>query len=159
MNFGRGLRILFGLIVAWGAGILALAILALVTPDIWNAGLEFLKASALSLFLAEDPAQTVLAGSEHVQRLAFAALIMPVALSAAVAESFRIGSFLWHAIAPAVIAAISPWLVLQAGSYPASGILPSNPAVTAVLFASGIVGGTVYRLIACSFEPATVRRS
>ncbi len=159
MTVVRGIRILFGLILAWGSGILTLVVLALFTPEVWNTGLEFLATAAYSSLLANDPVRVVTVDAERAQRLIFAVSIMPVALSAATAELFRIGNFLWHAVAPGAVAALIPWLFMQSGAYPIDTVLPDNSTVTTALLVSGIVGGTVYWLIARPLQTPVVRRS
>lgn len=142
------LLIPFALLVAIGAGMLALLIASVVSPDIGlliGGGFERL---IWALFdQAEDsldPGPTAEVALTLLGRLGFAIMVAPVAIVAVASELFRIRSGLIQSGSTGLLAALLPLAVLRLARTPS----PAELQVISALFLVGAATGFVYWLIA-----------
>lgn len=142
------LLIPFALLVAIGAGMLALLIASVVSPDIGlliGGGFERLLWALFDQ--AEDgfdPGPTAEAALTLLGRLGFAIMVAPVVIVAVVSELFRMRSGLVLSGSTGLLAALLPLAMLRLARTPN----PAELQVISALFLVGAATGFVYWLIA-----------
>ncbi|WP_186419860.1 hypothetical protein [Bosea sp. CS1GBMeth4] len=142
------LLIPFALLFAVGAGLVALLVAGVASPDLGllvGGGFERLMSTLFDQ--AErgfDPGPTAEAAFALLGRLGFAILVLPVVLVAVASELFRLRSGLIQSGLTGLLAALLPLAVLGMTRAPNA----AEMQVVAALFLVGAATGFVYWLIA-----------
>ncbi|RDJ20584.1 hypothetical protein DWF00_08060 [Bosea caraganae] len=142
------LLIPFALLVAMGAGLFALLIASVVSPDIAlliGGGFERLVWALLDQAGSGfDPGPTAEAAFTLLGRLGFAIMVAPVVIVAVASELFRLRSGLIQSGLTGLLAALLPLAMLRLARTPS----PAELQIIAALFLVGAATGFVYWLIA-----------
>lgn len=142
------LLIPFALLVAMGAGLFALMIASVSSPDIAlmiGGGVQRLFDALFGLAESGiDPGPAAQAAFALVARLGFAIIVAPVLTVALVAEIFRLRSGIVQMGLAGLVAALLPLAMLRISRAPTGAELQ----VVAGLFLVGAAAGFVYWLIA-----------
>jgi hypothetical protein len=134
----------FGLLLAIAAGVMALAVAALLDPALSGPLANALALGAMSLVDAllahEDPGPVIEPVASGLARLAFALFVAPPVFSALACELVGTRRLLAHAGLAALLAAAAPFLLRGSGR----GATPEEVHVAAVLALVGAAAGAVY---------------
>lgn len=144
----RVLVVLCGLVLAWSAGTVFLAVGGLAVPATRElaADLTFgsLFAAVAALFAADAPDRVWLAVAVAFWTLTAALLLLPPLVAAVAGELAGARSFVWYAGLSGGLTAAIAWIGHAGGHGP-------NPAETkllTLLFLTGAVAGLVYWMVA-----------
>ncbi len=144
----RLLRVALGLILAWGIMAVAFTTVSGATPDLWQVVFDAAETASIHILAADDPARAMLGNVDFVKRLLCAVFVMPVLISAATGELFRLSSAWWHILVPGLIASAIPWLLTFPDNTGNPLPAPADASIAAMLLFTGLVGGAVYWLVA-----------
>jgi hypothetical protein len=153
----------FGFVLAVGAGAIFLIVSALLDPATREAGFAA-ATSGLFAFVEED----VGAGGWSVPLATFgfiiwsmiiATCVAPLAVAALIGELAGARSLLWYAGASATLAGASPWIARAAmGLDRARDASPLELRIALLFFLTGALAGTIYWLIAAPPPPRQMAR-
>ncbi len=164
------LRILFLLPLAFAFAIPAAAMFLFVAGLMEPAGRDLalalvdalaqLVADAIWLDAVPDVALPV---AWSLWRASLAVLVAPVLCAGLAGEIFRVRSYVYYAGVTGLVTALVPWVArTRLGIGSGAGLRGMDPAelrLTAILFVTGVVAGTIYWLIAGRTAGPRVERS
>lgn len=140
----------FGLVLAIPAGAAALVVALVADPalNVWLAtGASALLDAALSDFGGGLSPETILLLFAGLAQAAFALLVVPPVLVAAIGETLRVRALAWYGGGCGLLTALLPWLV-RGAVRPRADQIAAEGRVTALLFVAGAVAGLVYWFVA-----------
>jgi len=149
----RAVVMVFGFVLAAGAGAALLPIAALIDPAIRELSFEAALGFLFDLFQqgegAIDPGVDLVSFADLFRTLVVAVCVAPLAAVALLGEIAGQRSWLWHAAGCGFLAAAAPWIARVAHHSPrAHAASPLELRIAALLFLVGVATGTVYWLIA-----------
>ena len=143
---------LFGFVLAAGAGAALLPIAALVDPAVRALSVDAVLSFLFDMFedAGNDAAGVDLLGFADLYRtLVIAICVAPLAAVALLGEIAGQRSWLWHAAGCGFLAAAAPWIARVAHASPRSHAASAMELrIAALLFLVGVATGTVYWLVA-----------
>ena len=152
----RLLVILFALLVAGGAGLVALPFYALVTPFLSDAAeaagdpAAALFASLMSLlFESDDPVRGLARAVYAAGLIAAAVIFAPLVAVALIGEIARTRTLLWYAGATGLLSGAAPWIARATRKMAtAMTASPAETRIALILFLTGATAGLIYWFIA-----------
>ncbi len=144
----RAFLVLVGLVLAWSAGTLFLAIGGLMVPATRELAADLTLGSFLAaiaaLASADSPDRVWIAVAVAFWTLTAALLILPPLVSAVVGELAGARSFVWYAGVSGALTAGIAWIGHAGGHGPN----PTETKLLTLLFLTGAVAGLVYWMVA-----------
>lgn len=144
---------IFGYLIAAGAGAMFLLFSALFDPATRELGLASVMAGLFSAFdaaLADgDPTQAVSAIGFVIWAVVIATCAAPLAIAALVGEAAGARSLVWYSGASGLLAGASPWIARAAkGLERAQAMTEAEGRIAVLFFLTGALTGAIYWLIA-----------
>jgi hypothetical protein len=147
---GRAFVVLFGLLLAIPAGLLALAIGIALEPAaqdlLATLGLAGLDAVYSEIWRGDAPDMVAADLVVGVWALSTTLVVLPSALVALIGEGLGTRSFVWYGFACGALTAALPWL--GHGREHVAEISAAEGRLTALLFLTGAAAGLIYWLVA-----------